>query len=293
MIEGKIIKALSGFYYVLAEEELIQCRGRGVFRKNKVTPLVGDQVIFQAENDKEGYIMEVLPRTNELVRPPIANVDQAILVFSATEPDFSPLLLDRFLAIIEAKGILPIICITKSDLLSEEERIEIESYMADYQQIGYEVVLLSSKTNEGISLIFPFLEGKTSVFAGQSGVGKSSLLNALKPELQIKTDKISEHLGRGKHTTRHVELVEFGGGLVADTPGFSSLEFTDIELEELGECFPEMARLSANCKFRGCLHMNEPKCAVKEAVKDGGIPSHRYEHYQLFFSEIKDRKPRY
>lgn len=294
MPEGKIIKALSGFYYVLtSEKEIIQCRGRGVFRKNKITPLVGDEVIFQAENDREGYILEIKERKNELVRPPIANVDQAILIFSAVEPDFSPALLDRFLVLIEFNRIRPIICISKMDLANEEEKKEIEAYASQYEQAGYEVLLTSSVTEDGLGQLLPLLNGMISVFAGQSGVGKSSLLNRLKPELKLETNVISTHLGRGKHTTRHVELIEVGAGLVADTPGFSSLEFTDIEAEDLNYCFPDIERISENCKFRGCLHKEEPKCAVKKAVEEGELPSHRYEHYRQFLQEIQDRKPRY
>lgn len=293
MPEGKIIKALSGFYYVLSGSDTIQCRGRGVFRKNKVTPLVGDYVTFQADNDKEGYIMEVQTRKNELIRPPIANVDQAILVFSAKEPDFSTLLLDRFLAIVEASGIEPLICISKIDLLDSRTRAEVDGYARDYRAIGYEVLLISSETEEGIKQLRPYLAGKISVFAGQSGVGKSSLLNAIQPDLDLKTNGISSHLGRGKHTTRHVELIETSSGLVADTPGFSSLDFTGIEMEELSALFPEMRRLSPDCKFRGCLHINEPKCAVKTAADAGDIPAYRYNHYEQFIQEIKDRKPRY
>jgi len=293
MTEGKIIKALSGFYYVLTDGKVIQCRGRGVFRKNKITPLVGDYVIFQAENDKEGYIMEVLPRKNELVRPPIANIDQAILIFSSSEPEFSPLLLDRFLVIVESREILPIICVTKADLLSENERTNVNSYLDNYRSIGYEVILLSAKSEEGMNQLLPLLTGKTSVFAGQSGVGKSSLLNALKPDLQLKTDEISSHLGRGKHTTRHVELIEVCNGLVADTPGFSSLDFTEIEAEDLAHTFPEISKKSEECKFRGCLHVNEPKCAVKAAVENDEISNERYDHYLQFLQEIKERKPRY
>jgi ribosome biogenesis GTPase / thiamine phosphate phosphatase len=294
MPEGKIIKALSGFYYVLSGDEITQCRGRGVFRKNKITPLVGDHVSFQSENEREGYMLEVFERKNELVRPPIANVDQAILVFSAVEPDFSTALLDRFLVLVESKNIEPLICITKMDLIAENERASINEYVEKYRSFGYEVVVTSSKTEEGLSLLQPHLADKISVFAGQSGVGKSSLLNALRPELELKTSGISAHLGRGKHTTRHVELIEVNdGGLVADTPGFSSLEFSELELEELPSCFPEMAERADDCKFRGCFHMNEPKCAVKKAVEAGDIPQFRYIHYEQFYHEIKDRKPRY
>jgi ribosome biogenesis GTPase / thiamine phosphate phosphatase len=293
MPEGKIIKALSGFYYVLSGKEIVQCRGRGVFRKNKINPLVGDYVIYQAENDIDGYILEVKDRKNELVRPPIANVDKAILVFSAVEPDFSTSLLDRFLVLIEFNQITPIICITKIDLLDQQQKAKIDQFVSDYQKAGYTVILTSSETELGIEELMPFLEGGISVFAGQSGVGKSSLLNVLRPDLDIKTDDISTHLGRGKHTTRHVELIEVGNGFVADTPGFSSLEFTDIEIEQLPYCFPDIAVQGEQCKFRGCLHLKEPKCAVKEAVAIGVIPEYRYKHYQEFLQEIKERKPRY
>ncbi|MEW9050425.1 MAG: ribosome small subunit-dependent GTPase A [Neobacillus sp.] len=293
MPEGKIVKALSGFYYVLHEGELVQCRGRGVFRKNKITPLVGDEVIYQAENDREGYIMEVKDRKNELVRPPIANVDQAILVFSAVEPDFSTVLLDRFLVLVEFNHIQPLICITKIDLADKEQIQAITKYADEYRDVGYEVILTSSKTEMGIQALTPHVDNKISVFAGQSGVGKSSLLNVLRPDLELKTNDISTHLGRGKHTTRHVELIGIGNGLVADTPGFSSLEFTNIEAEELSSCFPEISNHGEKCKFRGCLHISEPKCAVKAAVDSAEITKYRYEHYVEFLQEIKDRKPRY
>ncbi|MBA9024917.1 ribosome small subunit-dependent GTPase A [Peribacillus huizhouensis] len=293
MPEGKIIKALSGFYYVLDGEEVIQCRGRGVFRKNKITPLVGDSVVYQAENPTDGYVIEIKDRKNELVRPPIANIDQAILVFSAVEPDFSTTLLDRFLVAIEDNEIEPIIIISKIDLVKEADRARLDQYMKDYQDIGYTVIKTSSITSDGIEVLLPHLAGKTSVFAGQSGVGKSSLLNTIKPELSLETNDISSHLGRGKHTTRHVELIHVGSGLVADTPGFSSLEFMDIEVERLAYCFPEIYQAGERCKFRGCLHDQEPKCAVKEAVAQEEIPSYRYKHYLQILEEIKDRKPRY
>ncbi|MFX3624610.1 MAG: ribosome small subunit-dependent GTPase A [Ectobacillus sp.] len=293
MPEGKIIKALSGFYYVAHENGITQCRGRGVFRKNKITPLVGDQVVFQADNPSEGYILEVLERKNELVRPPIANVDQAILVFSAVEPGFNSLLLDRFLVLIEFNDIQPIICISKIDLVDEQELKQIEQYANDYRKIGYEVLFTSTKIEDSVSQLQPFLQNCVSVVAGQSGVGKSSLLNILRPDLELKTSGISAHLGRGKHTTRHVELIEVGTGLVADTPGFSSLDFIDIEVEDLTNCFPEFRSQSQLCKFRGCTHISEPKCAVKAAVDAQTIPRYRYDHYIEFIQEIRDRKPRY
>ncbi|WP_066175108.1 ribosome small subunit-dependent GTPase A [Bacillus marinisedimentorum] len=293
MAEGKIIKSLSGFYYVLNEDGITRCRGRGVFRKNKITPLVGDEVVFEAGEDTEGYIMEVKPRKNELVRPPISNVDQAILVFSAAEPDFSASLLDRFLVLIEANDIKPVIVITKMDLLSAGTKEEIERYAEDYRAAGYDVLLVSNLTGEGITKIKPFLKDRITVAAGQSGVGKSSLLNTLIPDLDLETSMISESLGRGKHTTRHVELIDYNGGLIADTPGFSSLDFQDIEAEDLTFYFPEMRERLNDCKFRGCIHINEPKCAVKRAVDEGEIPIYRYEHYKAFFNEIKDQKRRY
>ncbi|MEG7334178.1 ribosome small subunit-dependent GTPase A [Bacillus sp. 0102A] len=298
MPEGKIIKALSGFYYVLDESEdsdkVVQCRGRGIFRKNKITPLVGDYVVYQAENDKEGYLLEIKERTNELIRPPICNVDQAVLVFSAVQPSFSTALLDRFLVLVEANDIQPIICVTKMDLIEDQDTKDtIQAYAEDYRNIGYDVCLTSSKDQDTLVDIIPHFKDKTTVFAGQSGVGKSSLLNAISPELGLRTNEISEHLGRGKHTTRHVELIHTSGGLVADTPGFSSLEFTDIEEEELGYTFPDIREKSSSCKFRGCLHLKEPKCAVKQAVEDGELKQYRYDHYVEFITEIKDRKPRY
>ncbi|MGP4106935.1 ribosome small subunit-dependent GTPase A [Virgibacillus sp. L01] len=294
MAEGRIIKAISGFYYVKSEGEVHQCRGRGVFRKKNITPLVGDFVVFDKNNPDEGYVLEVKPRKNELVRPPVANIDQAILVSSATKPDFNPLLLDRFLVLIESKGIKPILFITKKDIIPEKQKQVIDRYVSEYRQIGYQVELLSSKENlSELSNFESYFSKNVSVIAGQSGVGKSSFLNAINPLLQLKTDDISKSLGRGKHTTRHVELVEVFDGLVADTPGFSTLDFNKVEANELVECFPEISEQKPYCKFRGCLHNKEPKCAVKQAVETGEISAMRYEHYISFLNEILSRKPRY
>ncbi|WP_082234219.1 ribosome small subunit-dependent GTPase A [Halobacillus massiliensis] len=293
MATGKIIKALSGFYYVYHGGTVYQCRGRGVFRKRKITPLVGDIVEFQAETQTEGYILAIEERKNEFVRPPIANVDQALVVTSAASPDFNPVLLDRFLVLVEAKRLEPIIVISKMDQTSESTAEKIEEYRKVYDKIGYKVILSSVHDAEGIDRIQSYLTEKTTVIAGQSGVGKSSLLNMIDPRLNIDTDEISESLGRGKHTTRHVELYEVAGGLVADTPGFSSLEFGELETDQLSECFPEFVEVQDHCKFRGCLHDREPKCAVKAEVQEGNISAKRYDHYLQFLQEIQNRKPRY
>lgn len=293
MAKGMIVKALSGFYYVRNEEGLFQCRGRGNFRKRQIKPLVGDEVEFEAENRTDGYILDVFPRKNELIRPPIANVDQAILVFSAIEPDFSPLLLDRFLVHIEVNRIEPLIVISKMDLADAALQQKIKQEKKRYEQVGYPVLLSSTVEMDEMGDLFPYIANKVSVVAGQSGVGKSSLLNSLQPGLNIETNHISTHLGRGKHTTRHVELISIGEGLVADTPGFSSLDFTGMEVQDLPACFPEMEERASACKFRGCTHIAEPGCAVKEAVEAGEIEESRYKHYQLFLNEIKNQKRRY
>ncbi|WP_077300296.1 ribosome small subunit-dependent GTPase A [Virgibacillus pantothenticus] len=292
MAKGRIIKALSGFYYVESNGEVYQCKGRGVFRKKNITPLVGDMVTFDVSGEKEGYILEIHERENELVRPPIANIDQAIIVTSAVEPAFNTTLLDRFLVLVESKLIQPVIFFTKMDI-AEQDKDRFESYQQDYQKIGYDVELLSVKHTDHLSMLKRYLKDKITVIAGQSGVGKTTLLNAIDPTLALKTGEISASLGRGRHTTRHVELLPMFGGLVADTPGFSSLEFQDLTVSELADCFPEIKQRTANCKFRGCTHIKEPKCAIKQAVENGEIADYRYEHYVRFYEEIKLRKPRY
>ncbi|AYC29199.1 ribosome small subunit-dependent GTPase A [Paenisporosarcina cavernae] len=293
MPTGQIRKAISGFYYVHDGDTLQECRGRGVFRNRGITPLVGDFVEFEKDTDSHGTITHVLERTNALVRPPVANIDQALLVFSLTEPDFHPLLLDRFLVAVESFHVNPIICLTKTDIASESARENVQSYLEDYRRIGYQIVETYKDDASLVANLAPILKDKISVLAGQSGVGKSTMLNTLLPSLELKTAEISEALGRGKHTTRHVELLEIGGGLLADTPGFSSFDFDEMEKEELSSCFPEMRERAEHCKFRGCLHLKEPKCAIKAAVDSGEIPSYRYDHYLQFLEEIMDRKPRY
>lgn len=298
MQKGQITKALSGFYYVTdGSNTIYQTRARGVFRKQKVTPLVGDYVEFESNNQKEGVVQNLLERKNELTRPQVANIDVGITIMSATDPNFSNQLLDRFLVMLESKHIEPVIFITKMDLLSDKEVAVIQKYQEDYKTIGYQMVLVeNTDQDKKIQLESIFKEQfvqKLIVFMGQSGAGKSTLLNVLNPELELKTGETSQSLGRGKHTTRHVELVPLLGSLIADTPGFSLLSFDTIEQEELSEYFPEMWSLRSECRFSGCLHLNEPGCAVKQAVTDRTIPQYRYDNYLLFLEEIKNRKPRY
>jgi ribosome biogenesis GTPase len=291
MPEGQIVKALSGFYYVQenGSEKIWQCRGRGVFKKKNISPLVGDFVTFERSDHDEGTVTSIFERKNQLIRPQIANVDQALLVFSVDEPEFSSLLLDKFIVHIEKANITPVICLTKLDLtvFSVDQYPEI----AVYQNLGYPMFMTSSVSKQGVADIEMFLKDKLTVFAGQSGVGKSSLLNAIDPALQLETAEISNRLGRGRHTTRHVELVPLPqGGRVADTPGFSQLDFIDIEPEELGSLFIEFGEHAPDCKFRECLHHNEPKCAVKRALEEGQIATHRYAHYLQFLEVIQAEK---
>lgn len=283
MQKGQIIKALAGFYYVKSQGQVYQCRARGKFRKDSLKPLVGDYCEFSIENQTEGYILSLLPRKNSLIRPPICNVDLALLVFSAKEPDMNLLLLDRFLILIEHLQIQPIICISKMDLVDSSL---IYHQMKPYEDAGYQVLYVSSKQEQGIEAVKNIFKDKVTVVTGQSGVGKSSLLNALDIHLQIDTNEISKALGRGKHTTRHVELIEMYGGYVADTPGFSSLEL-NIEPVDLAISYHDFHEFSKQCKFRGCLHESEPHCAVKNAVEQGEISSQRYEHYLMFLKESK------
>lgn len=286
MQSGRIIKALSGFYYVESEEKIYQCRARGKFRKNDQTPLVGDFCEFSIENEVEGYILKLLPRKNALVRPPICNVDQALLVFSAKEPDLNTLLLNRFLILIEHLHIEPLICISKMDLAVQKD---VHQLMFPYEAAGYRVYYVSAQENQGIEEIKHLFKKKVTVITGQSGVGKSSLLNALDIHLNIETNEISKALGRGKHTTRHVELLKMYDGYVADTPGFSSLELT-MEPIELAHSYHDFEELSQLCKFRGCLHDSEPHCAVKEAVEAGEIDKTRYVDYLQLLKQVKERK---
>ncbi|ANK59375.1 ribosome small subunit-dependent GTPase A [Loigolactobacillus backii] len=294
MATGQIRKALSGFYYVYADQQTFQTRGRGNFRKRGLTPLVGDYVRFESTNLNEGYVLELLPRKNQLVRPPVANIDQAVVVTSAVKPDFSSNLLDRFLITLEANGIKPIIYLTKTDLLSPARYQELQTTLAYYRQLGYPTLVAREPyAKTSVAELTAHFKDKLTVFTGQSGAGKSTLLNHISPDLNLKTAAVSESLSRGKHTTRHVELLPLFGGLVADTPGFSALNLAEIDLEELGRLFPEFMQAAPLCKFRECQHDKEPGCEVKRQVEAGTILKSRYENYLQFREEKKAEKPKY
>ncbi len=271
-MEGQIIKILSNLYTVSSDGKLYECRARGKFRNDKITPTVGDYVKF---NEKENYILEVLPRKNTLDRPLVSNIDQAIIVTSCKQPDFSANLLDKLIVVLEYNNIDPIICLTKLDLLSKEELEEINEIRKYYSYIGYTVL-----DNTEIDKIKDILLRKTTALTGQTGAGKSSLINKLDPNFNLATGEISKALGRGKHTTRHVELIEMFGGKVLDTPGFSSIDLKTMTNEEIRDSFIEFSEYP--CPFRDCMHINEKECSVKEAVDKKEILESRYENYKKF-----------
>ena len=280
-MQGIIIKSLAGFYYVEADGQVYQTRARGNFRKKGQTPYVGDFVDFSAEDQSEGYILKIHERKNSLVRPPIVNIDQAVVIMSAKEPDFNANLLDRFLVLLEQKTIEPLIYISKLDLV--EDRSQLDAYKAIYKKIGYPFLY-------SLEELLPHLENKVTVFMGQTGVGKSTLLNKIAPELALETGQISDSLGRGRHTTRAVSFYNVNGGKIADTPGFSSLDYEVKESELLNDCFPELAEVSQGCKFRTCTHTHEPACAVKLALESGQVAQSRYDNYLQFLSEIEQTR---
>ena len=283
-MQGRIIKSLAGFYYVESDGVVYQTRARGNFRKKGQTPYVGDFVDFSAEDHSEGYILAIHDRKNSLVRPPIVNIDQAVVIMSAKEPDFNANLLDRFLVLLEHKAIEPIVYISKMDLLTSPD--EIAAIQKRYQKIGYQFCT-------SLDELLPLLTDKVTVFMGQTGVGKSTLLNKIAPDLKLETGEISDSLGRGRHTTRAVSFYNVNGGKIADTPGFSSLDYEITNAEDLNKAFPELRRLSRLCKFRSCTHTHEPSCAVKDAVESGELWQSRYDNYLQFLSEIENRRETY
>ncbi|MFB9770557.1 ribosome small subunit-dependent GTPase A [Lactiplantibacillus modestisalitolerans] len=288
---GQIRQSLSGFYDVYADGQLYRTRARGNFRKRKITPLVGDQVEFDSTTPQEGYVLKVLPRQTQLVRPPVANVDLAIVVTATTPQEFSTNLLDRQLVALGVAGIDAVIYFAKTDLLSDADYQDRQTLAAAYRKIGYPVICDRTAFSEAaLTMVKRALAGHVAVVMGQTGAGKSTLLNHLEPGLALATGEISQALNRGKHTTRKVSLIPVADGLVADTPGFSSYEVFDIAANELTHYFPEFVRLSADCKYRGCVHINEPHCAVKAALDAGQLLTSRYDNYLQFYETIKNKK---
>ncbi|GAA0078008.1 ribosome small subunit-dependent GTPase A [Clostridium sp. CTA-5] len=282
-MKGKIIKGIAGFYYVKVGDKLIECKARGKFRHKDIKPMVGDNVIIKLENGK-GVIEEISERTSKLVRPAVANISLAFVVFAIKNPDINFDLLNRFLVLCEYNNIEAIVCLNKVDLVSEEEREEIKNKIND---IGYEVLYINAKEGLGIELLKDRINGNITVLCGPSGAGKSTLINKLTSKEHMQTGTVSEKIGRGKHTTRHSELIEVADGYIVDTPGFSTLEVKELmSKEELKYCFPEFEEHNESCKYRGCLHNKEPQCAIKKDVEEGKINKYRYEFYIRTLEEI-------
>ena len=290
-MQGKIIKGIAGFYYIYAEnDEVYECKAKGIFRKDNRKPLVGDNVEIEVldEQEKEGSVTAILPRKNSLIRPAVANVDQAFVIFAMENPKPNFMLLDRFLIMMEKENVPAVICFNNNDLATEEE---LEFLYETYKSCGYQVILSSTFNGEGLEEIREILKGKTTVVAGPSGVGKSSITNALQENVQMETGEISKKLKRGKHTTRHSQVIPVGKDTyLMDTPGFSSLYLTDIEEQELKDYFPEFREYEDQCRFQGCRHIHEPGCAVKEALSNHKISSLRYEDYLGLHEEIKEKR---
>ncbi|QOX60988.1 ribosome small subunit-dependent GTPase A [Staphylococcus capitis] len=291
MKTGRIVKLISGVYQVDVDGVRFDTKPRGLFRKKKFSPVVGDIVDFEVQNEQEGYIHHVHDRDNELKRPPVSNIDELVIVMSAVEPQFSTQLLDRFLVVAHSYDLEPRILITKKDLTTQDDQEYIQAMLDLYQDIGYPTQFIS-KNDDRVSIVDEWNHGLI-VLSGQSGVGKTTFLNHYRPELNLETNDISKSLNRGKHTTRHVELYERNHGFIADTPGFSALEFDHIEKDELKNYFVDIKDAGQDCKFRNCNHIKEPKCNVKHLVDEGKIAQFRYEHYLQLFNEISNRKVRY
>lgn len=290
-MQGKIIKGIGGFYYVHVQEVgVYACRARGIFRKEKRKPLVGDdvEIVVTDEKDMEGSVEQLLPRRNELVRPAAANVDQAMVVFAAASPKPNLNLLDRFLVNMRQQGIPVVICINKTDLADKEAVQEIARV---YEKSGSPVLTASVMRREGLEEVQEALRGKTTIVAGPSGVGKSSMTNYLQPEAMMEVGEVSAKIDRGRHTTRHTELIWIEKDTYfLDTPGFSSLFLPQIQAEELKDYYPEFMAYEPYCRFQGCVHIKEPECAVKEALERGEVHKSRYENYLLLAEELKNRR---
>lgn len=292
-MQGKIIKGIAGFYYIYIEDfGVYECKAKGIFRNQKLKPLVGDDVEIEIldEEEKSGNIVEIFPRRSELIRPAVANVDQALVLFAAAKPKPNLSLLDRFLIMMDRQSIPTVICFNKKDEASPEELNRLSSI---YNNCKYQVVCISAMLEEGIGEVRKILKGHTTTLAGPSGVGKSTLINLLVPHAKMETGKISDKIDRGKHTTRHSELFRMeADSYIFDTPGFSSLELMAMEKEELRYSFPEFREYEGSCRFQGCVHMEEPDCAVKRAVEEGIVGRERYESYTGLFRELKEKERR-
>ncbi len=290
-MQGKILKGISGFYYVhIVESGIYECKAKGVFRQQGVKPLVGDLVDIDIidETEKKGNIVRILQRRNALIRPAVANVDMALIVFAAATPDPNFNLLDRFLVLMARQDVPVCICFNKSDLVSEEIR---QSYAAGYEACGYPVEFISVKRDEGIDRLMKQLHGKTTTIAGPSGAGKSSLINRLQPQVQMETGAVSKKIGRGRQTTRHTQLIHIeGNSYIMDTPGFSSLYLPPMAKEELQQYYTEFAAFEPYCRFQGCSHISEPDCGVKQALAQGQISKLRYDNYVQLYEELKEQE---
>ena len=290
---GRILKGISGFYYVyVVESGIYECKAKGAFRKENVKPLVGDEVRIQviSEEEMKGNVEEILPRSMELSRPPVANVDQALVIFAVKEPQINLRLLDSFLVNMEEKHLPTVICFNKAELATEEEKEELKK---TYESAGYTVIFSSMKKEYGLEEIKAVLEGKLTTVAGPSGVGKSTIINALQPEVKMETDGMMKKMDSGKQTTRHSQLIRINeNSFIMDTPGFGSVDLPKVEETELDEFFPEMREEKYDCKFAGCAHLKEPDCAVKEKLAAGNIAKSRYENYTAFYEELKDLRKR-
>ena len=290
-MQGKIIKGIAGFYYVhVVEFGLYECKAKGIFRKEKMKPLVGDivEIDILDETEKKGNITEIIERKNELIRPAVANIDQALVVFAVTKPKPHFNLLDRFLIMMESKDIPVVLCFNKKDIATEPEIQELKDI---YEKCGYQIVFTSALEEENTEELKDLLHGKTTAIAGPSGVGKSSLINIFQPNANMETGSISEKIERGKHTTRHSELIWIEDNTyIMDTPGFSSLYTNEFEKEELKYYFTEFSEYEGQCRFLGCDHIHEPGCAVKQALDEGKIHPVRYTNYLEMYNELKEKR---
>lgn len=290
-MQGKIVKGISGFYYVyVVGTGIYECKAKGAFRKQKIKPLVGDnvEIAIVDENAKIGNVEEILPRNNELIRPAVANIDMALVIFASAKPDPNFNLLDRFLCMMEYQKIPVTICFNKKDLVDEKD---LEKLKSIYEPAGYKILFTSTKSGVGLNKLKDILRDKTTAVAGPSGVGKSSIINSLQDSVVMETGVISTKIERGKHTTRHSEIIPImENSFIMDTPGFSSMDIPEFEKEQLWTCYPDFREYEPYCRFQGCSHINEPSCGVKDALSEGKINSIRYDNYKLLYEELKNTR---